>query len=63
MGVTPGGVTAMRKVGPGSFHAETMSQASEVGVAVGKEVNRMLEIKLRQEESLGINRPKLGFLR
>jgi len=61
--VTPsGGVATIRKVGGGSFHPGTLVSATKMAVSVGTEVNRVLMIKLDQEEGLGDNRQKIGFL-
>lgn len=61
--VTPsGGVATVRKVGGGSFHPGTLVSATKMAVSVGTEVNRVLMAKLEQEEMLGDNREKIGFL-
>lgn len=61
--VTPsGGVATIRKVGGGSFHPGTLVSATKMAVGVGTEVNRVLMVKLDQEEGLGDNRQKIGFL-
>ncbi len=64
MGVTPDGkVTATRKIGAGSFHFETLTDAIKMGTKTGREINAALETKLKEEERLGTNRKKYGFLR
>eukprot|EP00092_Neocalanus_flemingeri_P027564 GFUD01029905.1.p1 GENE.GFUD01029905.1~~GFUD01029905.1.p1 ORF type:complete len:293 (+),score=89.54 GFUD01029905.1:76-954(+) len=61
--VTPGGQMAtVRKVGGGSFHPATLLAATKMAVTVGTELNRVLMVKLDQEEKMGETREKIGFL-
>lgn len=61
--VTPRGEMAtVRKVGGGSFHPATLLAATKMAVTVGTELNRALVAKLQQEEQIGENREKIGFL-
>jgi len=61
--VTPSGSLAtVRKVGGGSFHPATLVSATKMAVSVATEINRVLMAKLDQEELLGENREKIGFL-
>ena len=61
--VTPRGEMAtVRKVGGGSFHPATLLTATKMAVTVGTELNRVLVAKLEQEEQIGENREKVGFL-
>jgi len=61
--VTPGGEMAtVRKVGGGSFHPATLLSATKMAVTVGTELNRVLMVKLDQEEKMGEDREKIGFL-
>lgn len=52
----------MRKLGSGSFHPSTMMSAIKMAGEVGVEINRVMMEKIRQEEDLGENREKIGFL-
>lgn len=52
----------MRKLGSGSFHPSTMTSAIKMAGEVGVEINRVMMEKIRQEEALGENREKIGFL-
>ena len=61
--VTPdGNLATVRKVGGGSFHPATLLAATKMAVTVGTELNRVLMLKLDQEEKMGENREKIGFL-
>lgn len=61
--VTPkGGVASLRKVGGGSFHPATLVTATKMAVTVGRELDRALVTKLGQEEELGEQRERIGFL-
>ena len=64
LGVAPdGAITSARKLGPGGFHAHTLTEAMELGVEIGKELNQRLEEKLKEEEAMGFERETIGFLR
>ena len=52
----------MRRLGSGSFHPSTMMSAIKMAGEVGVEINRVMMEKIRQEEALGENREKIGFL-
>jgi len=61
--VTPeGGVAALRKVGGGSFHPGTLASATKLACSVGTQLNKALTNKIKQEEILGEDREKIGFL-
>jgi len=61
--VTPEGkLSTVRKLGSGSFHPSTMTSAIKMAGEVGVEINRVMMDKIRQEEALGENREKIGFL-
>lgn len=53
----------MRKVGSGAFHMGTLKEAVAVGTKIGVALDGALAKKLEQEEKLGIDREKIGFLR
>ena len=59
---SPGSLSTVRKLGGGSFHPSTVMSAVKMAGEVGVEINRVLMEKVRQEESLGDNREKIGFL-
>jgi len=61
--VTPRGeVAALRKVGGGSFHPGTLVSATKLACSVGTQLNKVLANKIQQEEILGDDREKIGFL-
>lgn len=61
--VTPDGkLSTVRKLGGGSFHPSTVISAVKMAGQVGVEINKIVMMKIEQEESLGDNREKIGFL-
>lgn len=64
MAVKPSGqITTLKKVGSGSFHAASTNEAMSIGVEVAQEIHQALKYKLIQEENMGSNRKKHGFLK
>jgi len=64
MAVKPsGGITTLKKSGSGSFHTASTNEAMSIGVEVAQEVHQALRSKLTQEENMGSNRRKFGFLK
>ena len=59
---TQGKLSTLRKLGSGSFHPSTMMSAVKMAGEVGVEINKVMMEKIRQEEALGENREKIGFL-
>ena len=57
-----GSFSTVRKLGSGSFHPSTMMSAIKMAGEVGVEINRVMMEKIKQEEDLGENREKIGFL-
>ena len=61
--VSPSGhISTVRKLGVGSFHASTVMSAISLASQVGVEIHEALSNKIKQEEALGKNREKIGFL-
>eukprot|EP00088_Acartia_fossae_P019952 TRINITY_DN21684_c0_g2_i1.p1 TRINITY_DN21684_c0_g2~~TRINITY_DN21684_c0_g2_i1.p1 ORF type:complete len:292 (+),score=28.55 TRINITY_DN21684_c0_g2_i1:38-913(+) len=61
--VTPKGMlTAVKKIGGGSFQQTSIQAAAKQAVSIGVEVNDKLLQKLQQEEEMGRKREKIGFL-
>ena len=61
--VTPDGqFSTLRKLGVGSFHASVLMTAVQLASQLGKEINQVLMKKIKQEEDLGANRKRIGFL-
>jgi len=62
--VTPKGkITTVRKMGAGCFHNETLIEAMAIAVEIGKEIHAALQIKLQQENRMGVQREKYGFIK
>ena len=57
-----GKLSTVRKLGGGSFHPSTVISAVKMAGQVGVEINKIVMMKIEQEESLGDNREKIGFL-
>ena len=55
-------MSTVRKLGGGSFHPRTVISAVKMAGQVGVEINKVVMMKIEQEESLGDNREKIGFL-
>ena len=61
--VTPdGSFSTVKKLGGGSFHPSTVMSAVKMAGEVGVEINKVMMMKIEQEERLGDNREKVGFL-
>nr|SVE75371.1 EOG090X0CWA [Daphnia dolichocephala] len=55
-------ITAVRKIGSGSLHPESLVSMLKTGSEVGAVVNKILMDKLSQEESVGKSK-RIGFMR
>lgn len=63
--VAPDGtVTALRTIGSGSFHRETLSEALHVAHDLGRSLHKLLSKKLQEEEETTnrFDQSKIGFL-
>ena len=58
-----GKITTVRKMGAGCFHNETLIEAMAIAVEIGKEIHAALQIKLEQENRMGVQREKYGFIK
>ncbi|XP_034936015.1 exosome complex exonuclease RRP42-like [Chelonus insularis] len=62
--VVPNGkITAIVKTGYGSLQQSTLLKSLEIAIHVGQKLNYTLMEALKKEESLGPQRPIIGFLR
>lgn len=55
-------ITAVRKIGSGSLHQESLSSMLQTGAEIGAVLNKILMDKLKDEEKMGKSK-KVGFLR